>query len=78
MLADRQTDRQTDTQMYSSQYFATAPTGGVIIYSNHHCALIDISKRYNAVILASRTGSEYVTLLPMCTNKCCPLYYNKQ
>jgi len=27
-------------------------------------------------VLASRTGSEYVTLLPMCTNKCCPLYWN--
>jgi len=31
MLADRQTDRQTHTQTYSSQCFATAPDGEVII-----------------------------------------------
>jgi len=45
-----------------------------ILYSNLQCTLLDISKRYITVILASRTGSEYVTLLPMWTNKCCPLY----
>jgi len=31
ILADRQTDSHTDRHVYSSQYFATAPAGEVII-----------------------------------------------
>ena len=57
---DRQTDKQTDTQTYSSQYFATAPSGEVItvgVYSlllqSLYCITVHRTGRYCDLILHS-------------------------